>query len=220
MLSKRVACVLQSLKEAHSATATFILQCDRFFDCLNGQTERSTASASDGSNRDLLAYTDLNDTRFQVNFPDVCMFSLWILQSAWKIGYWCRHCFQFLKDFLKYLSDWKTSVDIRTGFTNTEKETMFLAAPTYEGIQTTGFTFFFLRRWKYYSNTHWTSLQGSIYGWIFAVNGFIGATMYLLEHGVTAFKSNIFCQDPLENRFGRHCGLGERSRNPSMKEYV
>ncbi|XP_055877443.1 uncharacterized protein LOC129924769 [Biomphalaria glabrata] len=48
------------------------------------------------------------------------------------------------------------------------------------------------------------------------VKGFCGATRYLLSHGVPSVLSNNFCQDPLEEHFGRHRGLGQRSENPTL----
>jgi hypothetical protein len=54
---------------------------------------------------------------------------------------------------------------------------------------------------------------------LFPVDGFIGATKYLLDQGVSPILSNVFCQDPIENHFGRHRGLGFRSVNPSLHEF-
>lgn len=48
------------------------------------------------------------------------------------------------------------------------------------------------------------------------VKGFCGATRYLLSHGVPSVLSNVFCQDPLEEHFGRHRGMGQRSENPTL----
>ena len=41
---------------------------------------------------------------------------------------------------------------------------------------------------------------------------------YLLENGVTYVLSERFCQDDLENYFGRQRAIGRRRDNPSVKE--
>lgn len=46
--------------------------------------------------------------------------------------------FQFLEDFVTYLTDWRAEVDGREGFTRSEKDRMFLSYQTFEGIVTTG----------------------------------------------------------------------------------
>ncbi|XP_074649010.1 uncharacterized protein LOC141904326 [Tubulanus polymorphus] len=51
------------------------------------------------------------------------------------------------------------------------------------------------------------------------VKGYIGAARFLLSHSVPYVFSNIFCLDPIEEHFGRHRGLGNRSRNPSVYEF-
>lgn len=51
------------------------------------------------------------------------------------------------------------------------------------------------------------------------VKGFTEATKYMLAAGVPYVMSNVYCQDPIEEHFGRHRGLGRRSRNPSIYEY-
>ena len=45
---------------------------------------------------------------------------------------------QFLKDFVEELQSWKSDVASRQGFTNQEKEKMFLSKPTFDGIVMTG----------------------------------------------------------------------------------
>ncbi|XP_056004110.1 uncharacterized protein LOC125653769 [Ostrea edulis] len=45
------------------------------------------------------------------------------------------------------------------------------------------------------------------------------ATRYLLQQGVPYVLSNVFCQDPLEEHFGRHRGLGTRHDNPTIHQF-
>ena len=49
-----------------------------------------------------------------------------------------------------------------------------------------------------------------------SVNSIIEATQFLLWHQVEYVLTEYFCQDPLENRFGRQRSLGSRKDNPSM----
>lgn len=52
-----------------------------------------------------------------------------------------------------------------------------------------------------------------------SVPGFTGAVKYLLGQGVPYILSEVFNQDPVEEHFGRHRALGQRSRNPSVYEF-
>ena len=54
---------------------------------------------------------------------------------------------------------------------------------------------------------------------ISTVESLIGATRYLLSHGVPHVLSQDFCQDPLEEHFGRHRGLGARNENPTLHQF-
>ena len=50
----------------------------------------------------------------------------------------------------------------------------------------------------------------------FSVHAFVEATKYLLDHGVDFVLSHVFNQDPLEEHFGRHRGMGRRMDNPNL----
>ena len=110
---------------------------------------------------DLLPYTNVNDPRFT-----------------------------FLEgEFLKYLDDWKTSVDNRPGpFTQSERQKMFLTHQTHKGL-------------------------------VMTVQAFIEATRHLLTHGVSFVLSNKFCQDPLEEHFGQHRAMGRTAKNPNLYQF-
>ena len=70
---------------------------------------RSFDEAARKKNTDLQPYTDKNDPRFQ-----------------------------FLDDFLAYLSDWKECVHTRPGnFTGADRNKLFLSHQTYKGLVTT-----------------------------------------------------------------------------------
>ncbi|XP_062588177.1 uncharacterized protein LOC134249818 [Saccostrea cucullata] len=56
-------------------------------------------------------------------------------------------------------------------------------------------------------------------GIVMTVNSFIDATKYLLQQGVPYLLSQVFCQDPLEEHFGRHRGLGARHDNPTIHQF-
>ena len=92
----------------------------------------------------LLPYTDRNDVRFN-----------------------------FLGEFLKYLEQWKISVQTRPGnVTASEGANMFLTPQTYKGL-------------------------------VMTIKSFSEAARYLLDNGVECVLSNFFCQDPLEAHFER-----------------
>ncbi|XP_056007180.1 uncharacterized protein LOC125647649 [Ostrea edulis] len=55
-------------------------------------------------------------------------------------------------------------------------------------------------------------------GIIMTVKSFIEAR-YLLQQGVPYVLSNVFCQDPLEEHFGRHRGLGTHHDNPTIHQF-
>ena len=52
-----------------------------------------------------------------------------------------------------------------------------------------------------------------------SVNSIIEATQFLLWHQVKYVLTERFCQDPLENWFGRQRSLGLRKDNPSMADF-
>ena len=51
------------------------------------------------------------------------------------------------------------------------------------------------------------------------VYSMIEATKFLLKSGVRMVLTNKFCQDPLEEHFGRHRCLGVRADNPTLWMY-
>eukprot|EP00112_Aurelia_sp_Birch-Aquarium-sp1_P018468 Seg4408.1 transcript_id=Seg4408.1/GoldUCD/mRNA.D3Y31 product="Transposable element P transposase" protein_id=Seg4408.1/GoldUCD/D3Y31 len=44
-------------------------------------------------------------------------------------------------------------------------------------------------------------------------------TNYLLSHGIQYILTERFCQDPLENYFGRQRAIGQRKDNPTMRDF-
>lgn len=97
--------------------------------------------------------------------------------------------FEFLQEFVNYLQDWKQSIAQRPG----------------------GFTA--ADRKKMFL-THQTYK-----GLVMTVHGFVEATKFLLNNGVPHVLSHAFCQDPLENHFGRHRGMGRRCENPTLHTF-
>ena len=51
------------------------------------------------------------------------------------------------------------------------------------------------------------------------VNSIIEATQFFLRHQVRYVLTEPFCEDPLENYFGRQRYLGPRKDNPSMADF-
>jgi len=63
-------------------------------------------------------------------------------------------------------------------------------------------------------------LKGLQVFWLYtSVRGFGGAARYLLDNGVQYIFSQVFCQDPIEEHFGRHRSMGQFNRNPSLYEF-
>ncbi|KAK7105302.1 hypothetical protein V1264_016703 [Littorina saxatilis] len=56
-------------------------------------------------------------------------------------------------------------------------------------------------------------------GLVMTVHGFVGAAHYLLGHGVKFILANKFCQDPLEEHFGRHRAMGRTADNPTLLQF-
>ena len=96
--------------------------------------------------------------------------------------------FSWLKnEFLRYFQEWKNSIENRPGdFTKNAKSNMFLSWQTYEGL-------------------------------LLTVHSFVEVTKYLLLHGGVAYVLNEkFCQDTLENYFGKQRAIGGRRDNPNI----
>ena len=55
-------------------------------------------------------------------------------------------------------------------------------------------------------------------GFQLTVHSFKEVCRILLEHGVQYILSERFCQDELENYFGRQRAIGSRRDNPSVKD--
>lgn len=91
--------------------------------------------------------------------------------------------FQFLQDFLRFLEEWRQSVSERPG-SFTQSE-----------------------RQKMFL-THQTYK-----GLVMTVKSFTEVARFLLENGVSFLLSNKFCQDPLEEHFGR------TSDNPNLHQF-
>ena len=52
-----------------------------------------------------------------------------------------------------------------------------------------------------------------------SVNSIIEAEQFLLQHQVRCVLTERFCQDPLENHFGRQRSLGVQKDNPSLRDF-
>ena len=90
---------------------------------------------------------------------------------------------------MKYLSDWKESIEQRPGqFTLNAKDRMFISWQTYEGIR-------------------------------ISVHSVIKDTKYLLTQGMEFVLTERINQDCAEEYFGRQRSAGCRSDNPSISEF-
>ena len=96
--------------------------------------------------------------------------------------------FKWLDEFLEYFQLWKESIEERPGN--------------------------FIANAKSNTILSWQTYEGLLV----TVHSFKEVCKYLLENGVTYVLSERFCQDDLENYFGRQRAIGRRRDNPSVKE--
>ena len=95
--------------------------------------------------------------------------------------------FEFIKgDFLNYLTKWKKATD--------EREGNFTPAD---------------RGKMFISKATFEGLQTT-------AHALVECVQFLLQNGFQYVLTNKFSQDPLEDHFGRHRGLGRRSCNPTV----
>ena len=96
----------------------------------------------------------------------------------------------WMKDtFLKFLDDWKASIQVREGpFTPTEREKMFLSNQTYEGFK-------------------------------ISVNSHVEAIKFLLSERFSYVLTEQFMQDVIEDYFGHQQTQQGRSDNPTAEQF-
>ena len=194
ILSASVGTTLKEFgPETASGTSDFCLMMDKFFDCLNVRNPDEWKSKG----KDYLKpYESPNDERLKEN------------EKGEKA---------FLDQFLSYLEKWKKSIDDRKGeFTTTDRNNMFLSQQTYEGLQMTVHSLkeivpFLLandlqQKWNNFFqgvNSHLQSLKEIV--------------PFLLANDLQYVLSERFCQDDLENYFGRQRAIQRRNENPNVR---
>ena len=92
-------------------------------------------------------------------------------------------------DFLNYFKDWLKSIEDRPGnYDQSERAKMFISWQTYEGLKIT-------------------------------VNSIVECVKFLLHNRICGYVlTEKFCQDLLENYFGRQRSMGARKDNPSVRD--
>ena len=99
--------------------------------------------------------------------------------------------FQWLMEtFLPYFTDWKNSIKSRPGGPFTNTE-------------------------KSRMFVSWQTHEAVI----IATHSSIDLIKYLLNHQVKYVLTERFCQDPLENNFGRQRSIGRRRDNPNLRTF-
>ena len=98
-------------------------------------------------------------------------------------------CFEWLDSFLKYFEDWKESIRNRNDSNYTANA----------------------RNNMFISQQTYEGLQ-------ITVHSFKEVCKFLLEHGVKYILSERFCQDDVENYFGRQRAIGSRRDNPTVRD--
>lgn len=92
-------------------------------------------------------------------------------------------------EFLSYFDSWLNSIQSRPGnYDKTARNKMFISSQTYEGIKIT-------------------------------VHSLVGCVEFLLDNHICSYVlSERFCQDPLENYFGRQRSMLSRKDNPAIRD--
>ena len=196
VLSESVARALEFYGDAEtSETKMFVQIFDKFFDCLN---VRNLDEHRKKRKPNLRPYTSPNDERLTVSFKKGIFLNICIIISQWLEG-----------EFLKYLGDWKASVDSRPGFTAAQKALMCISKETIEGLHITG---------ESYIGVFGTLTMRCTF--CSAVKSFVEVVRYLTtlpEAKGQYVLSECFSQDPLENYFGQVRAKGGRCENPTAK---
>ncbi|XP_047135769.1 uncharacterized protein LOC124812779 [Hydra vulgaris] len=96
--------------------------------------------------------------------------------------------YHWLDEFLEYLRLWKVSIETRAGHYNDNSKSKMFLS------------------WQTYEG-----LKITVYS-------FKEVVKFLLENGLKYVLSERFCQDDLENYFGRQRAIGRRQDNPSVRD--
>ena len=121
----------------------------------------------------------------------VCeLFSLFSYENiSTVLSFFLSHRFQFLMDFLDYLRLWKESTENRAGNFTQNARARMFLS------------------WQTYE------------GFKLTVFSAIEATKFLLQEGMEYVLTERFCQDPLEEYFGKQRQLRRRSDNPDIHTF-
>lgn len=179
-----------------SETVEFIQRVNNWFDLLNGAYSTQGIRTN---NRRLAAYT----------IKDVEDYENGVEGSRFKE----------LEDFQKYLDDWKEEVQSR-------KDASLMSDLGVQPLADDDGSFHALNDSQTEGDQeedassknllpHQT-LRGIEMSW----KSFIGATTFLLRNGVNYINARVFCQDPLEQNFGRQRMAGGGSNNPNFQQYL
>jgi hypothetical protein len=99
--------------------------------------------------------------------------------------------FTFLQDeFLKYFDDWQQSVENRPGHFSKSDRAKMMLS------------------------------HQTYKGLVMTVRAFIEVTKFLLANNVSYVLANKFCQDPIEEHFGRHRTMGRTADNPNLLQFA
>lgn len=130
--------------------------------------------------------------------------------------------FQELHDFLNYLNDWKEEVEAR------KNNTLSTSLMSDLGVGT-------LVEDGSFQALNDSQVEGdqeedasarnllphqTLLGIEMSCRAFIGATTFLLRNGVKFLNARVFCQDPLEQNFGRQRQAGGGSNNPNLQQFL
>ena len=100
-----------------------------------------------------------------------------------------QYRFQFLEEFLQYLKQWKESTENRPGNYTQNARAKMFLS------------------WQTYE------------GFKITVHSVTEVVRFLLEEGMEFVLTERFCQDPVEEYFGKQRQLGRRSDNPDIRQF-
>jgi hypothetical protein len=181
-----------------SETVDFILKVNNWFDLLNGAF---SGHGQKTNNYRLNPYTikDVEDFENGVNGSR----------------------FQELLDFLNYLDAWKSEVkaNINASISRTMDESGVEPLPDEGSFHALNDTQEGDQEEEDVSSRNLLPHQ-TLLGIEMSCRAFISCTTFLLKEGITFINARVFCQDPLEQNFGRQRMAGGGSNNPNLNQFL
>lgn len=132
--------------------------------------------------------------------------------------------FQELLDFVEYLDSWKEEVKSSQNASLSRSAMSLMEDLGVEALPDEG-SFHALNDSQTEEQGEELSSRNLIphqthLGIEMSCRSFIGATTFLVKEGVSFINARVFCQDPLEQNFGRQRMAGGGSNNPNLNQFL